>query len=45
MKIIVKCQKCGMEYEMPAITTDEVIMEDCPVCKDLEKSMKELLKE
>ena len=37
----VKCRKCGTEYEMPPIAK-EVIMEDCPVCKDLDKKLKEL---
>ena len=37
----VKCKRCGTEYEMPPIV-ENVIMEDCPVCKDLDKSMKEL---
>jgi len=32
-KLVVKCQKCGSEYEMPMITTDEVVMKDCPNCK------------
>ena len=40
--IIVKCKKCGAEYEMPDIGV-KPIMEDCPVCKDLDKTMKKLL--
>jgi hypothetical protein len=39
---IVKCKKCGTEYEMPDIGQD-VIMEDCPVCQELEKTMKKLI--
>jgi len=34
-----------MEYLMPkipSITDGEVIMEDCPFCKDLDKKMKEM---
>lgn len=54
MKII-KCQKCGTEYEMPdgvleAWATNcpphsavKPIMESCPVCQEIEKKMKELL--
>ena len=41
-KKIVKCQKCGTEYEMPPIA-ENVVMEDCPVCQDLDRKMKEIL--
>jgi phage FluMu protein Com len=37
----VKCQKCGTEYDMPNIG-QEVIMEECPVCKELDATMKKL---
>jgi len=41
---IVKCKKCGTEYQMPDIYPDkEINMEDCPVCKDISKKLKELL--
>jgi hypothetical protein len=36
---IVKCKRCGTEYEMPDIGVD-VVMEDCPVCKELDAMMK-----
>lgn len=44
-KITVKCEKCGSEYTMPMITTDKVVMKECPNCKitipkDLEKFFK-----
>jgi rubrerythrin len=39
---IVKCKRCGTEYEMPNIA-EEVIMEDCPVCKKLDEYLKGLL--
>jgi len=38
----VKCQRCGTEYEMPDIPNVNPIMEDCPICKDLEKTMREM---
>lgn len=40
--MIVKCKRCGTEYEMPDIA-ENVVMEDCPVCKEIEESMKKLL--
>ena len=43
-KKIVKCRVCGSEYEMPDIC-QEVIMEDCPNCKEMKKLFKELDKE
>ena len=42
-KKIVKCKRCGTEYEMPDIGV-EVTMEDCSVCKDLDKKMKEMFR-
>jgi len=41
-KIIVTCQSCGSQYEMPDIGV-KPIMKDCPTCKGLDKTMKELL--
>jgi len=31
-----------MEYEMPDIGVENIVMEDCPVCKDLDKKMREM---
>jgi len=38
---IVKCKRCGTEYAMPDMGV-EVIMEDCPVCKELDAIKKKL---
>ena len=38
---IVKCKRCGTKYEMPDMGVD-VIMEDCPVCRELYATMKKL---
>ena len=40
--IIVKCEYCGTEYEMPNIGV-KPIMKDCPVCRELDEKMSELL--
>ena len=40
--IIVKCEYCGTEYEMPDIGV-KPIMKDCPVCKKLDAQMRETL--
>jgi len=42
--MIVKCKRCGTPYEMPDIVADgtKVIMKECPVCRDLDKKMKEM---
>jgi rubrerythrin len=40
-KQIVKCKKCGTEYEMPNLDV-EVVMEDCPICKELDANLKKM---
>lgn len=40
----VKCKKCGTEYGMPDIGIP-VEMDDCPICQDLEKTLKHILSE
>jgi len=39
--ILVKCRKCGTEYEMPDVGV-KVTMDDCPTCKEIEASLKKL---
>ena len=41
---IVKCLRCGSEYEMPDILPKDqkVIMEDCPNCRHIDKMMKDM---
>ena len=40
--VIVKCEYCGTKYEMPNIGI-KPIMKECPVCKELDVKMRELL--
>ena len=40
--IIVKCERCGTEYEMPDIGI-KPIMKDCPICKQVDKMAKDVL--
>jgi len=42
--IVVRCETCETEYEMPDMGR-RIIMEDCPICRDAEKSIKNILKE
>jgi hypothetical protein len=40
---IVKCKRCGTEWEMPDIIgIDIAVMEDCPVCRELDATMKRI---
>jgi predicted Zn-ribbon and HTH transcriptional regulator len=36
----IKCKKCGTKYDSPL---PNLIMEDCPICKALDKIVKEML--
>lgn len=42
---IVKCERCGMEYQMPKIVSDatKVSMKNCPTCRDLDKMLRGLM--
>ena len=42
--MIVACEKCGSEYEMPDIGVKPV-MKDCPVCKKIDEAIAKINRE
>jgi hypothetical protein len=42
--IIVKCIRCGTEYEMPDIDVQPV-MQNCPICRDIDRQLQNILGE
>jgi hypothetical protein len=41
-RILVKCKKCGAEYEMPDFGVD-VTMNVCHVCRDITKTLETII--